>query len=49
MVLYQTDHELTPWTHRCIRQADAILIVALGDGEPELGEVCNVYFNSVVQ
>ena len=39
IVLYQTDYELTTWTQRCIRQADAILIVALGDGEPALGEV----------
>jgi len=39
MVLYQTDSALTPWTQRCIRQADAVLIVALGDGKPHLGEV----------
>ena len=41
MVLYETDMEMTTWTQRCIRQADAILIVALGDGEPVLGEVCS--------
>ena len=27
MVLYQSDATLTPWTKRCIRQADIILIV----------------------
>lgn len=31
---------MTPWTQRCIRQADCILIVGLGDQEPALGEVC---------
>nr|XP_009668718.1 PREDICTED: neuropathy target esterase [Struthio camelus australis] len=38
IVLYQTDCTLTPWTVRCIRQADCILIVGLGDQEPALGE-----------
>lgn len=41
IVLYQTDYTLTPWTVRCIRQADCILIVGLGDQEPTLGEVRN--------
>ncbi len=31
IVLYQCDRTLTPWTQRCIRQADCILIVALAD------------------
>ncbi|XP_068779083.1 patatin-like phospholipase domain-containing protein 6 isoform X2 [Struthio camelus] len=39
IVLYQTDCTLTPWTVRCIRQADCILIVGLGDQEPALGEM----------
>nr|CAB3264982.1 patatin-like phospholipase domain-containing protein 7 [Phallusia mammillata] len=39
MVLYQTDFTMTTWTHRCVRQADAVLIVALGDGEPSVGEL----------
>lgn len=39
IVLYQTDNRMTPWTQRCIRQADCILIVGLGDQEPTLGEV----------
>jgi len=34
IVLYQCDRSLTPWTQRCIRQADCILIVALADTEP---------------
>ncbi|KAG7246000.1 hypothetical protein CRUP_025179, partial [Coryphaenoides rupestris] len=37
IVLYQTDSTMTPWTQRCIRQADCILIVGLGDQEPALG------------
>lgn len=39
IVLYQTDTSLTPWTVRCLRQADCILIVGLGDQEPTLGQV----------
>lgn len=39
IVLYQTDTSLTPWTVRCLRQADFILIVGLGDQEPTLGQV----------
>lgn len=38
-MLYQTDNSMTPWTQRCIRQADCILIVGLGDQEPALGQV----------
>ncbi|XP_044528907.1 patatin-like phospholipase domain-containing protein 6 isoform X2 [Gracilinanus agilis] len=39
IVLYQTDSTLTPWTIRCLRQADCILIVGLGDQEPTLGQL----------
>uniref|UniRef100_A0A914WFW7 lysophospholipase n=1 Tax=Plectus sambesii TaxID=2011161 RepID=A0A914WFW7_9BILA len=31
LVIYECDYEFTPWTRRCMRQADAILIVANGD------------------
>lgn len=44
IVLYQADSTLTPWTQRCIRQADCILIVGLGDQEPTVGEVWNSFF-----
>ncbi|KAI2664770.1 Patatin-like phospholipase domain-containing protein 7 [Labeo rohita] len=36
IVLYQSDSSLTPWTQRCIRQADCIIIVGLGEQEPTL-------------
>ena len=39
IVLYQSDGSLTPWTQRCIRQADCIIIVGLGDQDPAVGEV----------
>lgn len=39
LVLYQCDSSMTAWTHRCIRQADCILIVGMGDGEPVIGRV----------
>ncbi|XP_049821683.1 neuropathy target esterase sws isoform X3 [Aethina tumida] len=37
--LYQCDLALTAWTQRCIRQADCILIVGLGENRPSLGKV----------
>lgn len=39
IVLYQCDNTLTVWTQRCIRQADCILIVGLGENEPTIGKV----------
>lgn len=39
IVLYQCDQSPTAWTHRCIRQADCILIVALADREPSVGVI----------
>ncbi|KAJ8931428.1 hypothetical protein NQ314_015667 [Rhamnusium bicolor] len=37
--LYQCDLTVSAWTQRCIRQADCILIVGLGDNHPSLGKV----------
>ncbi|KAJ8914982.1 hypothetical protein NQ315_002506, partial [Exocentrus adspersus] len=37
--LYQCDLTVSAWTQRCIRQADCILIVSLGDNHPSLGKV----------
>ncbi|XP_053180826.1 patatin-like phospholipase domain-containing protein 7 [Scomber japonicus] len=39
IVLYQSDSGLTPWTQRCIRQADCIIIVGLAEQEPAVGEL----------
>uniref|UniRef100_A0A8C2EWG3 lysophospholipase n=1 Tax=Cyprinus carpio TaxID=7962 RepID=A0A8C2EWG3_CYPCA len=49
IVLYQTDSGMTPWTQRCIRQADCILIVGLGDQEPALGELEQMLENTAVR
>ncbi|KAF9436853.1 phosphatidylcholine and lysophosphatidylcholine phospholipase [Entomortierella beljakovae] len=39
IVLYMADGGLTsPWTQTCIRQADCILLVGLGDGDPSVGD-----------
>ncbi|XP_047367167.1 neuropathy target esterase sws isoform X5 [Vespa velutina] len=35
--LYQCDSTYTLWTQRCVRQADCILIVGLGDRPPSIG------------
>ncbi|XP_068628580.1 neuropathy target esterase sws isoform X1 [Battus philenor] len=39
VALYQCDPSLTQWTQRCIRQADCILIVAIGDKQPSIGKI----------
>ncbi|KAG8434636.1 hypothetical protein GDO86_012847, partial [Hymenochirus boettgeri] len=39
IILYQTEATLTPWTVRCIRQADCILVVGLGEEDPAIGEL----------
>uniref|UniRef100_A0A8C5R3Y2 lysophospholipase n=1 Tax=Leptobrachium leishanense TaxID=445787 RepID=A0A8C5R3Y2_9ANUR len=49
IVLYQSDYCLTPWTQRCIRQADCILIVGLGDQEPTVGELEKMLENTAVR
>ncbi|XP_036382330.1 patatin-like phospholipase domain-containing protein 7 [Megalops cyprinoides] len=49
IVLYQSDGSLTPWTQRCIRQADCIIIVGLGDQEPTVGELERMLESSAVR
>uniref|UniRef100_A0A8C5DSS1 lysophospholipase n=1 Tax=Gouania willdenowi TaxID=441366 RepID=A0A8C5DSS1_GOUWI len=49
IVLYQTDYTLTPWTQRCIRQADCIIIVGLGEQDPTVGELERMLERSAVR
>uniref|UniRef100_A0A4W5R6B2 lysophospholipase n=1 Tax=Hucho hucho TaxID=62062 RepID=A0A4W5R6B2_9TELE len=49
IVLYQSDDTLTPWTQRCIRQADCIIIVGLGEAEPAVGELERMLEGSAVR
>ncbi|XP_068166263.1 patatin-like phospholipase domain-containing protein 7 isoform X2 [Antennarius striatus] len=49
IVLYQSDPGLTPWTQRCIRQADCIIIVGLGEQEPTVGELERILEGSAVR
>ena len=37
--LYQCDMTYSVWTQRCIRQADCVLIVGLGDKTPSIGKI----------
>ncbi|CRL04334.1 CLUMA_CG017428, isoform A [Clunio marinus] len=39
ITLYQCESVLTPWTQRCLRQADVILIVGLADRTPTIGKL----------
>ncbi|KAM5298590.1 LOW QUALITY PROTEIN: patatin-like phospholipase domain-containing protein 7 [Ctenodactylus gundi] len=49
IVLYQADSTLTPWTQRCVRQADCILVVGLGEQEPTVGELERSLENTAVR
>ncbi|XP_048876828.1 patatin-like phospholipase domain-containing protein 7 isoform X3 [Brienomyrus brachyistius] len=49
IVLYQSDSSLTPWTQRCIRQADCIIIVGLGEQDPTVGELERMLEGSAVR
>lgn len=49
IVLYQSDSSLTPWTQRCIRQADCIIIVGVGEQEPTVGELERMLESSAVR
>ncbi|XP_019852919.1 PREDICTED: patatin-like phospholipase domain-containing protein 7 isoform X2 [Amphimedon queenslandica] len=39
IVIYQANGSLTPWTARCIRQADCILLVGVGDQVPNFNSM----------
>lgn len=45
-VLYQCDSEMTPWTRRCLRQADRILLVAANGTNPNLTAIEQALFDS---
>ena len=36
-VIYTADHENTPWTYRCLRQADHVIFVGAGAGDSGIG------------
>jgi NTE family protein/lysophospholipid hydrolase len=38
-VVYEADARLTPWTERCVRQADRLVVVARAGGDPAPGEI----------
>jgi lysophospholipid hydrolase len=39
LVIYQADTQLTAWTHRCIRQADHILLLGVAEKGPTFGKI----------
>lgn len=38
-IIYETDNEMTPWTQRCLRQADRIMFVAEDSASYELNSI----------
>lgn len=38
ITLYQSDYALNEWTQRCLRQADVIILIGLGDRTPTVGK-----------
>lgn len=47
IALYQCDYSFSPWTQRCIRQADCILLITLGNKQPALGKVNIFKLNNI--
>ena len=45
-VVYETDRVLTFWTHRCLRQADRILLVADSSLDPALNSIEKTIFSN---
>jgi predicted acylesterase/phospholipase RssA/CRP-like cAMP-binding protein len=45
-VLFQADAEMSEWTRRCIRQADRVLLVGMGNESPEINASEAALFNS---
>src|SRR5262249_19056819 len=43
-IIYETDPALTPWTLRCLRQADRIFLVGDATDSPELNAIENALF-----
>ncbi|HTW65645.1 MAG TPA: cyclic nucleotide-binding and patatin-like phospholipase domain-containing protein [Bryobacteraceae bacterium] len=45
-VVYEADPSLSPWTERCIRQADYIIIVGESAEDPTIGEIESELLNA---
>lgn len=42
LLIYECDYFMTNWTRRCLRQADAILLIADGETRPRRHEIVRV-------
>ena len=49
IVLYECESRLTPWTRRCMRQADCLLIVGLAANPPTVGQLENEIDNFAIR
>ena len=38
ITLYQSDYSLNPWTQRCLRQADVVILIGMGDRPSTVGK-----------
>ena len=45
-IIYECDYTATNWTRRCLRQADAIFVVALGDEKPPEHHFVRILFSN---
>lgn len=43
-IIYETDQEMTPWTQRCIRQADRLILLAEHSRSPALNSIESFLF-----
>ncbi|MCP4132528.1 MAG: cyclic nucleotide-binding domain-containing protein [bacterium] len=44
-IVYESDSTMTPWSHRCIRMADHVIVVANADSEPVMGDIEKELYN----
>lgn len=42
LILYECDYTATNWTRRCLRQADTILVVGLGNQKPPKRQLVSI-------
>jgi predicted acylesterase/phospholipase RssA/CRP-like cAMP-binding protein len=47
-VVYEADHQMTPWTNRCMREADKVLFIAQSNIDPTLNAIEHSVFNEKI-
>lgn len=48
-VIYETDKEMTPWSERCLRQADSVMLVAKHSSDVDLNPIEQFLFSRTIE